>query len=52
MMKKNFIFNDIVKDANPIHENSLDGLFCPATTTNDFHRTITTIEFQNFECVE
>ncbi len=33
-------FNDIMKDANLVHENSLDVLFGPLTTTIDFHVTI------------
>jgi hypothetical protein len=41
-----------MKDANLVHENSLNVIFGPLTTTIDFHKTITNIKSQTFECVE
>jgi len=51
-MVKSLIFNDIVKDANLVHEKSLDALFSLVTTTIDFHKKIANIKFQTFECIE
>jgi hypothetical protein len=51
-MVKSLIFNDIMKDANLVHENSLDAIFSPATATIDFHRKIANITFQTFEYVK
>jgi hypothetical protein len=42
-----------MKDANHVHENSLDVLFGPLTTTRiDFHIIIGNIKIQTLECVE
>jgi hypothetical protein len=43
-MVKNLIFNDIVKDANLVCENSLDVFLGPTTTTIDFYKNIANIK--------